>query len=71
MADRCADGIAFDLAAFDRIPAASAKVIRTSGPVNAGENWNENIPAVPVRDKKLSVQLAPFSITTFVIGSDR
>jgi len=61
----------FDLSAFPRIPAASAKVIRTSGPVNAGENWNENIPAVPVRDKKLSVQLAPFSITTFVIGPDR
>ena len=57
----------FDLSAFDRIPAASAKVIRTSGQVNAGENWNEDIPAVPVRDKKLSVRLAPFSITTFVI----
>ena len=59
--------VTFDLAAFDRIPAASAKVIRTSGPVNAGENWNEDIPAVPVRDKKLAVRLAPFSITTFVI----
>ena len=61
------DALAFDLAAFNRIPAASAKVIRTSGPVNAGENWNEDIPAVPVRDKKLAVRLAPFSITTFVI----
>ena len=49
------------------IPAATAKVIRTSGQVNAGENWNEDIPAVPVQDKKLAVQLAPFSITTFVI----
>ena len=58
----------FDLAAFPSIPAATAKVIRTSGPVNAGENWNEDIPAVPIRDKKLSVRLAPFSITTFVIG---
>ena len=57
----------FDLGAFDRIPADSAKVVRTSGPVNAGENWNEDIPPVPVRDKKLSVQLRPFSITTFVI----
>ena len=57
----------FDLAAFSSIPAASAKVIRTSGPVNAGENWNEDIPAVPVRDRKLAVRLAPFSITTFVI----
>lgn len=57
----------FDLAAFPSIPANSAKVIRTSGPVNAGENWNEDIPAVPVRDKKLAVRLAPFSITTFVI----
>ena len=57
----------FDLAAFPGIPAASAKVIRTSGQVNAGENWNEDIPAVPVRDKKLAVRLAPFSITTFVI----
>ena len=61
----------FDLGAFDRIPADSAKVIRTSGRVNAGENWNENIPAVPVRRKKLSVHLAPFSITTFVIEKPR
>ena len=36
-----------------------------------GENWNENIPPVPVRDKKLAVQLAPFSITTFVIEKPR
>jgi len=61
----------FDLSAFNQIPAASAKVIRTSGAVNAGENWNEDIPAVPVRDKKLAVQLAPFSITTFVIEKTR
>ena len=61
----------FDLAAFPSIPAASAKVIRTSGQVNEGENWNEDIPAVPVRDKKLAVQLAPFSITTFVIEKPR
>lgn len=61
----------FDLSAFSRIPANSAKVIRTSGAVNAGENWNEDIPAVPVRDKKLAVQLAPFSITTFVIEKPR
>jgi len=60
--------LTFDLGAFDRIPANSAKVVRTSGQVNTGENWNEDIPAVPVRGKKLSVQLAPFSITTFVIG---
>ena len=57
----------FDLSAFPQIAANAAKVIRTSGPVNAGENWNEDIPAAPVRDKKLDVQLAPFSITTFVI----
>lgn len=57
----------FDLAAFPSIPAATAKVIRTSGPVNAGENWNEDIPAVPIRDKNLTARLAPFSITTFVI----
>ena len=61
----------FDLGAFDRIQADSAKVIRTSGPVNAGENWNEDIPPVPVRDKKLSVRLAPYSITTFVIEKPR
>lgn len=61
----------FDLSAFRQIPATSAKVIRTSGQVNEGENWNENIPPVPVRDKKLSVQLAPFSITTFVIEKTR
>ena len=61
----------FDLAAFPSIPAATAKVIRTSGQVNAGENWNEDIPAVPVRDKKLVVRLAPFSITTFVIEKAR
>ena len=59
--------VTFDLRAFDRIPADSAKIIRTSGPVNAGENWNENIPAVPVRLKTLDVRLAPYSITTFVI----
>ena len=57
----------FDLSAFPQPPTNSAKVIRTSGPVNAGENWNEDLPAVPVQDKKLSVHLAPFSITTFVI----
>ena len=57
----------FDLSAFPQITANSAKVIRTSGPVNAGENWNEDIPAAPLQDKKLEVQLAPFSITTFVI----
>lgn len=61
----------FDLSAFPGILAESAKVIRTSGQVNAGENWNEDIPAIPVRDKKLSVQLAPFSITTFVIEKPR
>ncbi len=61
----------FDLSAFSQIPATSAKVIRTSGQVNEGENWNENIPPVPVRDKKLAVQLAPFSITTFVIEKPR
>ena len=61
----------FDLGAFDRIPADSAKVIRTSGPVNEGENWNDDIPPVPVRGKKLSVSLAPFSITTFVIEEPR
>ena len=59
--------VTFDLSAFDRIPADSAKVIRTSGQVNAGENWNEDIPAAPIRRKKLAVKLAPFSITTFVI----
>ena len=57
----------FDLSAFPRITANFVKVIRTSGPANAGENWNEDIPAVPVQDKKLAVHLAPFSITTFVI----
>ena len=62
-----AQNVTFDLSAFDSIPADSAKVIRTSGPVDEGENWNEDIPAVPVRDKKLAVQLAPYSITTFVI----
>lgn len=61
----------FDLSAFRQIPATSAKVIRTSGQVNEGENWNENIPPVPVRDKKFAVQLAPFSITTFVIEKPR
>jgi len=59
--------VTFDLRAFDRIPADSAKVIRTSGPVNAGENWNEDIPSIPVRFKTFFVRLAPFSITTFVI----
>jgi O-glycosyl hydrolase len=63
--------VKFDLRAFDRIPADSAKVIRTSGPVNSGENWNENIPEVPIRLKTLAVRLAPFSITTFVIGKPR
>ena len=61
--------VRFDLRAFDRIPADSAKVIRTSGPVNAGENWNEDIPAVPIRLKTLDVRLAPYSVTTFVIGA--
>ena len=61
----------FDLSAFDRIPATSAKVIRTSGQVNEGENWNEDIPSVPVRNKRLEVRLAPFSITTFVIEKPR
>lgn len=59
--------VTFDLSAFDRIPADSAKVIRTSGRVNAGENWNEDIPSVPVLLKTFFVRLAPFSITTFVI----
>ena len=61
----------FDLSAFERIPASSAKVIRTSGAVNEGENWNEDIPAVAVRDKRLVVSLAPFSITTFVIDKEQ
>ena len=61
----------FDLSAFKRIPASSAKVIRTSGAVNEGENWNEDIPAVAVLDKKLAVSLAPFSITTFVIDKEQ
>ena len=63
--------VTFDLSAFDRIPADSAKVIRTSGPVNAGENWNEDIPAVPVRLKTLAVRLVPYSITSFVIKKPR
>ena len=61
----------FDLSAFKQIPASSAKVIRTSGGVNEGENWNEDIPAVAVLDKKLAVSLAPFSITTFVIDKEQ
>ena len=60
--------LAFDLSEFKSIPADAAKVIRTSGQVNAGENWNEDIPAVPIRDKRLAVRLAPYSITTFVIA---
>ena len=63
--------VRFDLRTFNRIPADSAKVIRTSGPVNAGENWNEDIPAVPVHLKTLDVRLAPYSITTFVIEAAR
>ena len=63
--------LTFDLGAFGRISSDSAKVIRTSGSVGAGENWNDDIPPVPVRDKMLSVRLAPYSITTFVIGNTR
>ena len=63
--------VTFNLGAFDRIPADSVKVIRTSGPVNAGENWNEDIPAVPILIKTFFVRLAPYSITTFVIESPR
>ena len=63
--------VTFNLGAFDRIPADSAKVIRTSGPVNAGENWNEDIPEVPIRLKTFFVRLAPYSITTFLIGAAR
>ena len=65
--------LVFDLSEFKNIPADSAKVIRTSGPVNAGENWNEDIPAVLILrdkhspDKFLEVSLAPYSITTYVI----
>ena len=33
------------------------------------ENWNEDIPPVPVRLKTLDVRLAPYSITTFVVGA--
>ena len=61
----------FDLSAFEQIPASSAKVIRTSGAVNEGENWNEDIPAVTVRNKRLAVSLVPFSITTFVIDKEQ
>ena len=61
----------FDLGAFNRIPADAAKVIRTSGQANAGENWNEDIPPVPIIDRKLYVQLKPFSVTTFVIEKPR
>jgi len=60
----------FDLSAFRQIPADAAKVIRTSGAVNEGENWNEDIPAVPVRGNQLAVRLAPYSITTFVIENN-
>jgi len=63
--------VTFDLRAFDRIPADTAKVIRTSGPLATGENWNEDIPSVPVRLKTFFVRLAPFSITTFVIEPPR
>jgi len=62
-----ARNMTFDLSAFKQIPSTSAKVIRTSGAVNEGENWNEDIPVIPVRDKRLPVSLAPFSISTFVI----
>ena len=60
--------LAVDLSAFPSIPADAARAIRTSGPVNAGENWNEDIAPVPIRDKRFSVRLAPYSITTFVIA---
>lgn len=63
--------VTFDLRAFDRIPADFAKVIRTSGPANRGENWNEDIPPVSVFHNMLPVRLAPYSITTFVIEKPR
>ena len=60
--------VSFDLSAF-RNPGTKAKAVRTSGPWNAGENWTE-IDPVPVKNKRLDVVLAPYSITSFVVRGD-
>lgn len=55
----------FDLSQFDSL-GKTAKVIRTSGDVQNGENWKE-LPAGPVNGNSLSTTLIANSVTTYII----
>ncbi len=58
-------GIDFSLEAF-KYEGGTAKVIRTSGELETGENWAE-LPEVTVGSDKIEVNLKEHSITTFII----
>lgn len=60
--------VVFDFSAF-RNPGSEAEAVRTSGPWNGGENWAELEP-IALSGKRLETELAPFSITTFVVRGD-
>jgi O-glycosyl hydrolase len=56
----------FDLSAFEKT-GPSAGAIRTSGAFDGGEHWAE-AGSIPVRNRRFECDLAPYSVTTFVIG---
>ena len=60
-----------DLSAFGgAFPAGSrVRVIRTSGSIARGEHWAE-LPDLTLEEDGLTVQLAPYSVTTYVIEKD-
>ncbi len=58
----------FDLSAFTQT-GDSAEVIRTSGSIAEGEHW-ANLGTVEVKDKAFTYDLAPNSVTTFVIDNN-
>ena len=57
--------ITFDLSEFNKRD-CSVEVIRTSGNLKNGENW-ETLPNITLTDNLLTTELIPHSITTFVI----
>lgn len=59
--------VSFDLSQFDSI-GTNAKVIRTSGDVQSGENWKELSP-IATNGSGLSTSLIANSVTTFVIDN--
>lgn len=58
----------FDMSAFSKT-GTKAKVIRTSGAFNGGENWAE-LEDADVADKMFNYELPANSVTTFVVEQD-